>query len=246
MIMWSMAGLQIGSYLSCPVGRTHRLFSPRYAPEVASFSQGSDARACTKLQICAVASLGESNNGCFDRRQVLTGVGTMLASTCLDNGRALAEKAPKGYAAVVDNNDGYAFFYPFGWQEIAIKGQDIAYKDVIEPLESVSINIVKTDKTDLHELGSPERIAKTLVEKVFTTPSQKSQLIDAKEKDANGKTYYTFEFLAKAPNFTRHALGTVAISDGKFYTLLTGANQRRWGKMEDKLRAVVDSFILLK
>lgn len=29
---------------------------------------------------------------------------------------------------------------------------------------------------------------------------------------------------------------------GKFYTLTTGANERRWGKMKDKLETVVDSF----
>jgi hypothetical protein len=34
------------------------------------------------------------------------------------------------------------------------------------------------------------------------------------QRSADGKTYYTFEFLAKAPNYTRHALGTVSIKDG--------------------------------
>lgn len=29
---------------------------------------------------------------------------------------------------------------------------------------------------------------------------------------------------------------------GKFYTLTTGANERRWEKMKDRLHTVVDSF----
>lgn len=29
---------------------------------------------------------------------------------------------------------------------------------------------------------------------------------------------------------------------GKFYTLTTGANERRWEKMKDRLKTVVDSF----
>jgi hypothetical protein len=29
---------------------------------------------------------------------------------------------------------------------------------------------------------------------------------------------------------------------GKFYTLTTGANERRWEKMKDKLQMVIDSF----
>jgi len=29
---------------------------------------------------------------------------------------------------------------------------------------------------------------------------------------------------------------------GKLYTLTTGSNERRWGVMKDKLKAVVNSF----
>lgn len=54
-----------------------------------------------------------------------------------------------------DAQDGYSFVYPFGWQEVAVKGQDIVYKDVIEPLESVSVSITKTDKENVSEFGSP-------------------------------------------------------------------------------------------
>ena len=32
---------------------------------------------------------------------------------------------------------------------------------------------------------------------------------------------------------------------GKFYTLTTGANERRWGRLKDKLRIVADSFSIL-
>lgn len=119
------------------------------------------------------------------------------------------------------------------------------------------------------------------------------------QHDADGKAYYTFEFIAQAPTYTRHALGTICIGNGmkficsrvkfvmcialnlprgccislinklqkhalqlfpyfrsitscftwtkkfdsgKFYTLTTGAKERRWGKMKDKLQTVVDSF----
>lgn len=120
------------------------------------------------------------------------------------------------------------------------------------------------------------------------------------QHDADGKAYYTFEFIAQAPTFTRHALSTICIGNGmklirskvkiimcvyvalnlslgcyislvnklqmlasqffhfvvilchfymennfhpgKFYTLTTGANERRWGKMKDKLQTVIDSF----
>jgi len=32
---------------------------------------------------------------------------------------------------------------------------------------------------------------------------------------------------------------------GKFYTLTTGANERRWGKMKDKLATTIKSFSLV-
>ena len=31
---------------------------------------------------------------------------------------------------------------------------------------------------------------------------------------------------------------------GKFYTLVTGANEKRWGKMKDKVKTVVQSFVV--
>lgn len=32
---------------------------------------------------------------------------------------------------------------------------------------------------------------------------------------------------------------------GRFYTLTTGANERRWGKMKDKLKTTIRSFSLV-
>ena len=37
-----------------------------------------------------------------------------------------------------------------------IMHQDVVYKDIIEPLESVSVNLVPTDKDDITLFGSPE------------------------------------------------------------------------------------------
>ena len=66
--------------------------------------------------------------------------------------------AAKEFSPVKDPQDGYSFVYPYGWQEVAVKGQDIVYKDVIEPLESVSVSITQTDKADVTEFGSPAEV----------------------------------------------------------------------------------------
>lgn len=69
--------------------------------------------------------------------------------------------AAKEFTPVKDTQDGYSFVYPFGWQEVAVKGQDIVYKDVIEPLESVSVSITQTDKANVAEFGSPAEVRPT-------------------------------------------------------------------------------------
>lgn len=155
---------------------------------------------------------------------------------------AFAAENIKGFLPVTDKTDGYSFVYPFGWQEIVIDGQDKVFKDVIEPLENVSVNVFPTNKQDIRDLGSPKEVAEALITKVLAPPSQKTKLIDSAEHDVDGKAYYTFEFVAQAPNFTRHALSAICIGNGKLYTLTTGANERRWGKMKDKLHTVIDSF----
>lgn len=64
----------------------------------------------------------------------------------------------------------------------------------------------------------------------------------AQRDDSKGHVYYEFEFTAKTPRYTRHSVAVVSVDNGKFYTLSTGSNERRWGKMKDKLNTVVRSF----
>ena len=41
---------------------------------------------------------------------------------------------------------------------MSVRGQDIVYKDVIEPLESVSVSITKTDKEVISDFGTPAEV----------------------------------------------------------------------------------------
>lgn len=36
------------------------------------------------------------------------------------------------------------------------------------------------------------------------------------QHEVDGKAYYSFEFVAQAPNFTRHAVGTICIGNGMY------------------------------
>lgn len=226
-------------------------------------------RWCTSTQVDFVPQLGHNSHGPFKRgisflvraeqisaapssspqdgtrRRHLFAMGATFAPWVLlskQNYTSFAAENKKGFLPVLDKKDQYSFLYPFGWQEVIIEGQDKVYKDVIEPLESVSVNLIPTNKQDIRDLGPPKEVAEALIKKVLAPPSQKTKLVEATEHDVDGTAYYTFEFIAKAPNYTRHALSTICIANGKFYTLTTGANERRWEKMKDKLHTVVDSF----
>ncbi|CAL9196797.1 unnamed protein product [Musa hybrid cultivar] len=194
------------------------------------------------FQVKAEASPISQQEGSGRRQSLVLGAITFFGSLSHANSASFAAEAKKGFQAVLDKKDGYTFLYPFGWQEVVVQGQDKVFKDVIEPLESVSVNMVATGKQDVRDLGPPQQVAEALVKKVLSPASQKTKLVEAAERDVDGKVYYTFEFIAQAPNYTRHALGAISIGNGKFYTLTTGANERRWGKMKDKLHEVVDSF----
>ncbi|PSC70397.1 psbP chloroplastic [Micractinium conductrix] len=175
------------------------------------------------------------------RRQALQ-LATGLAVVPLLAGSAQAAKGPKGFVPLRDSQDGYSFLYPFGWQEVSVDGQDVVYKDVIEPLESVSVSLVATEKTDVTEFGDAKEVAFTLADKVLTAPNQEVKLVGVNERTNDGRKYIDFEFTAKNSVYTRHALASVTVGNGKFYTLVTGSNERRWNRMQDKVKIVVQSF----
>eukprot|EP00667_Euglena_gracilis_P013992 EG_transcript_14464 len=170
--------------------------------------------------------------------------GAALAAT-LAAGPAWAA-IPSGFALHKDQYDGYEFLYPFGWQPLEVAGQDVLYKDIIEPLETMSVTIIPTDKESITELGDLERVCFTFADKFLTSSDQAVTLLDTKQEVDDGITYYSMEFLAAAPNYTRHALAVVAICNNKLYTCLTGASERRWPKMKDRLQTAVDSFTVRK
>ena len=72
---------------------------------------------------------------------------------------SFAVAGPPGFNAAKDTQDSYQFIYPFGWQEVSVDGQDVVYKDIIEPLESASVSITKTDKSSVTEFGNPLEVS---------------------------------------------------------------------------------------
>ncbi|KAI8465420.1 MAG: chloroplast oxygen-evolving complex/thylakoid lumenal 25.6kDa protein [Monoraphidium minutum] len=180
------------------------------------------------------------------RRQVLQLAAIPALSGVLPSAAlAAGNKPPRGFNPVQDLTDNYQFLYPFGWQEVTIDGADVVYKDVVEPLESVSVTLTPTDKADIKEFGSIQEVAETLAKEVLTAPGQEVQVLSTNERETKDRIYYEFEFTAKNSRYTRHSVAVVIAYKGTFFTLTTGANERRWGKMKDKLNTMVRSFQLI-
>ncbi|GFR44868.1 hypothetical protein Agub_g6211, partial [Astrephomene gubernaculifera] len=165
-----------------------------------------------------------STTGTIGRRELLQAVS---AATLLTATPALAAKTPKGFNAVEDLQDAYKFLYPFGWQEVAVQGADVVYKDIVEPLENVSVTITATDKKDITEFGDLQTVAETLAKDVLTAPGTDVKIVNANQRELKGHNYYEIEFTAANPRFTRHQLAVVVCNNGTFYTLTTGSNERR-------------------
>jgi hypothetical protein len=72
--------------------------------------------------------------------------------------RSAVRAAPKGFNVCEDRSDGYQFVYPFGWQEVAVTGADVVFKDIVEPLESVSVSLAKTQRGSVTEFGAPQEV----------------------------------------------------------------------------------------
>ncbi len=93
-------------------------------------------------------------------------------------------------------------------------GQDKAFKDVIEPLESVSLGIAPTTRASLAEAGTPQEVGTSLVVKSAAPGTQVALLNASQRTDASGVAYYAFEFTSTARGVTRHAITTLAVANG--------------------------------
>lgn len=190
-----------------------------------------------------VCEAQQSGAAC-DRRQVLQLAGAAAVLSAAQWAPPAQAAKQGGFVPVNDQGDAYKLLYPFGWQEVSVSGQDVVYKDIIEPLESVSVSITPTDKDDITLFGEPADVAYSLADKVLTPPSQPVKVLSVTPRSAEGRNYVEFQFAAKGGNYIRRAIAVVTVANGQLYTLVTGANERRWDKTKDKLETVARSFVV--
>uniref|UniRef100_A0A0F7GX47 PsbP-like protein 2 n=1 Tax=Hypseocharis bilobata TaxID=253189 RepID=A0A0F7GX47_9ROSI len=178
------------------------------------------------------------------RRALLLGAGAITASL-FPLSPLLAEEKPANYEAFVDTEDGYSYYYPSDWREFDFLAHDSAFKDRYLQLQNVRVRFIPTDKKDVHDLGPMEQVITDLVTHVYSSPNQFATIMNMQERSENGKNYYTVEFQLASKNFTVSSFATIAIANGRYYTLIVGANDRRWKRVRNTLKVVADSFKVL-
>lgn len=152
-----------------------------------------------------------------------------------------------GLKSFVDSYDGYEFLYPNGWIQVKVaNGPDVVFHDLIEISENVSVVIspVPDDKS-LTEIGTPTEVGYKLGKVALAPPGsgRSAELVNAFERESQGKTYYVLEYKVKFPNMgDRHNVASVAVSRGKLFTFNASIAERRWPKVKRLMEDVVNSF----
>ncbi|WP_427160613.1 photosystem II reaction center PsbP [Aliinostoc sp. HNIBRCY26] len=152
-----------------------------------------------------------------------------------------------GFKSFVDTTDGYEFSYPNGWLQVKVaNGPDVVFHDLIEVSENVSVVIspVPENKT-LQQLGTPTEVGYKLG-KAALAPADSgrtAELVNALEKESDGKEYYILEYLVTLPNKQkRHNIASVAVNRGKLFTFNASIPEKRWQKVKQSMEEVVNSF----
>ena len=153
-----------------------------------------------------------------------------------------------GLQSYIDSAKGYEFLYPNGWVPVDVKGAsegvDLVFHDIVERSENLSVIIssVPNDKT-LEELGTPSEVGYRFLKATNSNPNsnREAEFISAQSHEARGKTYYILEYEVKSPD-QRHNLASIAVSRGQLFTFNLSTRQRRWPKVEDRFRAIANSF----
>ncbi|KAL2930513.1 Photosynthetic NDH subunit of lumenal location 1 chloroplastic [Bienertia sinuspersici] len=172
---------------------------------------------------------------CYKRRTVLEAIG-MLALSFAPTNSTLSQETPDKYTAFIDKADGYSYVYPSDWREFDFRAHDSAFKDRYLQLQNVRLSFIPTDKNDIHDLGPMEEMVPNLVNNILAAPSQVTYIKDIQERSIDGKNYCTFEYQLTSPNFSVIHFTTIAIANGRYYTLTVGANERRWKDSETNLK----------
>ncbi|KAM7265152.1 hypothetical protein ACFE04_002835 [Oxalis oulophora] len=201
------------------------------------------SKATSNYVSCSIEDTSKVN--LHKRRPLLLGIG--IGGLILPTNPLLAQEEgiPEKFNSFVDKLDGYSYYYPSDWREFDFRGHDSAFKDRFLQLQNVRVSFIPTQKTDIHDLGTIDEVAYHLVKHVYSTPDERPSIYTLVERSEEGKNYYTIEYELATRGYATVSFATVSISNGRYYTLIVSANERRWRRYRNQLKVVADSFKML-
>uniref|UniRef100_A0A803MVM5 PsbP C-terminal domain-containing protein n=1 Tax=Chenopodium quinoa TaxID=63459 RepID=A0A803MVM5_CHEQI len=188
------------------------------------------------------SSLQDSSSldkSCYERRSLLMATG-MLAVSSIPPSSALSKVSQKPQKIIQHSLTKKTAILMFTRQTGG--AHDSAFKDRYLQLQNVRVSFIPTDKNDVHDLGPMQDVVQNLVTNILAAPNQLTFIKEIQERSVDGKNYWTFEYQLTSPNFSVTHFTTIAIANGRYYTLTVSANERRWRRVRNKLKVVADSF----
>jgi photosystem II oxygen-evolving enhancer protein 2 len=143
----------------------------------------------------------------------------------------------------------YAFLYPTGWTRVQVPdGPQLVFHDLINSDETLSLVISEVDAgNNLEDLGSAVAVGERLRRGVIAPEGsgREAELVEARERDQNGRIYYDLEYAVHLADRDRHELATVVVDRGRLYTFAASTNEVRWPRVRELFDRVIGSFTLL-
>jgi len=143
----------------------------------------------------------------------------------------------------------YAFLYPTGWTRVQVSGgPQVVFHDLINSDETLSLVISQVDADDdLNQLGSAVAVGERLRRSAIAPEGsgRVSTLIEAREREEAGHTFYDLEYSVHLSDRDRHELATVVVDRGRLYTFAASTNEVRWPRVRELFDRVIGSFTLL-
>lgn len=172
-----------------------------------------------------------------------------LLALGLMGGLSACSAAAAGLQSFQSPDGRYAFLYPTGWSRVQVSGgPQVVFHDLINSDETLSLVISEVTTTnDLSDLGSPQAVGEKL-RRVVIAPEgsgRQAELVEARERELAGRTFYDLEYAVHLSDRDRHELATVVTDRGRLYTFAASTNEARWPKVSELFERVITSFNLL-
>jgi len=189
----------------------------------------------------------EESRETVPRRQLLTG--GALSSVLSAASPAMAE-------LWVDGNLGYEFRFPTGPQKSVLKGYDVFYRDILEPLEYIGVKVVDTSRRDLDEVGTPQEVGEKLLKDVVPAGAPQEIISATSKKDEIGHRIDIIEYAyqwkfddamarqLRRKKFQLHCKAAVVIARKKQFVLTIAAEENRWPIRGEDYQIAIDTFKL--